>query len=60
MDATDDTLSATDEIRYGAALELVSEDGDEWTALPPDTDGDCASRWITGERESLRDLEEWR
>lgn len=60
MGPTDETLTDADESHADDVLELFTEDGEEWTALPPEPANDRASRWITGDLESLCDLEEWR
>lgn len=42
-------------------LQLLTDDGDEWTVAPIDADGyDRLSRWITVDRDTLCDLEAWR
>lgn len=56
MGTSDETPSAIDEIHHGDVLELFTEDGEEWTALPPEPANDSASRWITGGLESPCDL----
>lgn len=43
------------------ALELLTDDGEEWTAVPETAaDRERLTRWITVDSDCLRDLEEWR
>ncbi|THE66191.1 hypothetical protein D8Y22_04570 [Salinadaptatus halalkaliphilus] len=56
-----DAPISDDDVREELPLELLTDDGEMWTAVPIDASGDQrVSQWLSVDRETVCDLEVWR